>query len=172
MKYVPYLSIGGLAALLLLSMSACGGGAAAEPTPPAIHYGEDACELCGMIISEEPHAAAYVTRDGHGHVFDDIGDMVRAHLAEPAEVAAFFVHDYADKSWIRAETASYLLSQELHTPMGSGLAAFASAEKAQALADELGGEVLTFEQVLAHYRKMAFAIIMTEPIERQSPRHA
>lgn len=145
-----------LAVLLSITLAACGGTASAEPTPPTIHYGEDTCDICNMIISEERYAAAYVTRDGQGHVFDDIGDMVLSYIQqeEDNDVAAFFVHDYEDKSWIRAETASFVLSDALHTPMFSGLAACASRETAQTLAAELPGKVLTFDQVLARYQDM------------------
>ncbi|GAB4528225.1 MAG: hypothetical protein Kow0063_04240 [Anaerolineae bacterium] len=139
---------------LVLALAACGGAANPEPTPPVIHYGEDICELCGMIISEERYTAAYVTEDGHGHSFDDIGDMIRAYLDMHGDVTALFVHDHQDKAWIRAETAHFVLSDKLSTPMASGLAAFASPEEAQALATELQGQVLTFDDLLAHYRDM------------------
>lgn len=147
------LALGVLAMLLLLTLTACGRNADAAPTPPTIHYGEDICEFCGMITSEERFAAAYVTSDGHSHIFDDIGDMFLAHLKMQEEVVAFFVHDYEDESWIRAETARYTLSDELPTPMASGLAAFASAEKATVLAEELDGEVLTFDELMAYYQE-------------------
>jgi copper chaperone NosL len=144
-----------LIAVLALALAACGSAPNAEPTPPAVHYGEDICELCGMIVSEERYAAAYVTEDGHGHSFDDIGDMVQAHLATQEAVIALFVHDYQDETWIRAETAHYVLSDDLTTPMASGLAAFTSSEEAQALAAELQGQVLTFDELLTHYRQLA-----------------
>jgi len=144
-----------LIAVLALALTACGSAADAEPTPPTVHYGEDICEFCGMIVSEERHAAAYVTEDGHGHSFDDIGDMVQAHVATQEAVVALFVHDYEDKAWIRAETAHYVLSDNLTTPMASGLAAFTSSQKAQALAAELQGQVLTFDELLMQYRQVA-----------------
>lgn len=147
------LALGVLAMLLLLTLAACGRNADAAPTPPTIHYGEDICEFCGMITSEERFAAAYVTSDGHSHIFDDIGDMFLAHLKMQEEVVAFFVHDYEDESWIRAETAHYTLSDQLTTPMASGLAAFTSTEKATALAEELGGEVLSFDELMAYYQE-------------------
>jgi copper chaperone NosL len=111
-----------------------------------------------MIASEPRYAAATISPDGHGRIFDDIGDMVLAHLKNQAEVAAFFVHDYEDESWIRAETAYYMLSDQLSTPMASGLAAFTGAEKAAALADKLGGQVMTFEELLAYYQKKSAAL--------------
>jgi copper chaperone NosL len=136
---------------LVTLLTACGGSANAEPTPPTIHYGEDMCQMCGMIISDERRAAAYVTRSGESFIFDDTGEMVKHHLQNPTEVAVFFVHDYEAKSWIRGETAYYILSDKITTPMLSGLVASASKEKAQSLAAESTGQVMTFDEVLAHY---------------------
>ncbi|MBI1877313.1 MAG: hypothetical protein HYR94_03610 [Chloroflexi bacterium] len=84
-----------LSALILLTLPACASNANAEPTPPVIHYGEDACEFCSTI---------------------------------------------------------YVQSAELTTPMLSGLAAFESPEKANVLAAEMQGHVMTFNDVLAYYK--------------------
>ena len=140
--------------LFAILLSACGGTAASsEPTPPTIHYGEDICEFCGMIISDERYAAGYVTQDGEERIFDDVGGMFQAHVQEQEDVAAFFVHDYEDVSWIRAENAHYVMSEDLATPMLVGVAACATAERAEGLADEVGGTVLTFDEVMTHYRE-------------------
>jgi copper chaperone NosL len=141
--------------LILLTLTACGSTASADPTPPTIHYGEDACEFCGMIVSDERFAAGYITRSGESHVFDDIGDLFMAYINKKDDVAAFFVHDYNNHTWLRAETAHYVSSQTLPTPMMSGLAAFGAAEQAAAIAREKNGQVLTFEEVLAQYRQQS-----------------
>lgn len=142
---------------LLLGTAACRSNDPGEIRPPEIHYGEDICEFCGMIISEERYAAGYLTEDGQEHIFDDIAGMVQAHLQarDGSPVIAFFVHDYENTVWIRAETVHYVLSQELPTPMLSGLAAFSSVEAAEALAVETEGQVLTFEELLDHYQQTA-----------------
>jgi copper chaperone NosL len=137
--------------VLLLAVTACGGQAKAEVAPPEIHYGQDLCEFCGMIISDPRYAAGYLTTDGEDHIFDDIGNMFQSHLQKRAEVTAFFVHDYEGQRWIRAETAYYVLSPKLLTPMLHGLAAFDTPEEAEALAAELEGKRLTFDEVLAYY---------------------
>lgn len=137
--------------LLALLLTACRT-AGADPTPPPIHYGEDVCEFCGMIASEERFAAAYTTPDGHAHLFDDIGDMVQQHLKSPEGVSAFFAHDYESRAWIRAEEAHYVRSEQIATPMLSGLAAFASRQGAESLAAETGGQIFTFDELLAFYR--------------------
>jgi copper chaperone NosL len=144
-----------LSTLLLLTITACGSSANAEPIPPTIHYGEDVCEFCNMIINEERHAAAYITKDGEGHIFDEVGNMVQGLLKnhDISDITAFFVHDYEQQNWLRAETAYYVLSSKISTPMGSGLVALASSEQAEALAAEVQGRVFTFEEILAYYQE-------------------
>ena len=52
-----------------------------EAQPPEIHYGEDVCDACGMLISEAKFAAASVDQDGTAHKFDDIGDLLDYYSA-------------------------------------------------------------------------------------------
>lgn len=141
-----------VAVIIALLLAACGADANAEPVPPEIHYGEDICEFCGMIVSEERFAAGYITANGQEEIFDDIGDMVQSRLQNAGEAKAIFVHDYDEHTWIKAETATYVLSENLPTPMLSGLAAFASADRAKEFAAELDGQVFTFDELLSHYR--------------------
>lgn len=142
-----------LALLLLFLLAACSNSAAAGPTPPEIYYGEDICEFCGMIISEERFAAGYITQDGQEHIFDDVGDMVLAYQENSETITAAFVHDYENHTWIKAQTAYFVLSEDLPTPMLSGLAAFPTQEQAQKFAKQLHGQVLSFDQLLTHYRE-------------------
>lgn len=137
----------------LLFTAACNGNVSTEPAPPTIHYGEDLCEFCNMIISEERFAAGYLTKDGEERIFDDIGGMFHYHLEKQEEVTAFFVHDYEESNWIRAEKAYYVLSEELPTPMLFGIIASADLEKAELIASKSHGEVLTFDEALAHYQE-------------------
>jgi copper chaperone NosL len=145
----------GGAAILLVSITACSSDVTTNLSPPTIHYGEDICEFCGMIVSEERYAAGYLTRDGGERIFDDIGGMILSHLQQQEDVTAFFVHDYDESHWIRAETAHYVLSPDLMTPMLHGVAACATTEKATRLAEETNGRVVSFEQLLTHFQEQA-----------------
>lgn len=138
--------------LLLLVTTACTGATNAEPTPPAIHYGEDVCEPCNMIVSEERYASGYITSDGQQHIFDDIGDMFQAQIANNHQVTAFFVHNYNDNRWIRAEQATFVQSQGVRTPMASGIVAFESPDQAKTFATEMKGHTMNFGEVLAYYK--------------------
>jgi copper chaperone NosL len=146
-----------LCALLLL-VAACGGAPADDPEPPEIQYGFDICEACGMLIDDPRHAAASVTLDGTPYKFDDIGDMVRYHSEHPtAQVRAWFVHDFETEAWLRAEAAWYVFSQDVDTPMGHGVAAFADEAEAAALAQAIGVEVLSFDEARAALAAMDHA---------------
>lgn len=140
---------------ILLALAACSNETNAEPTPPVIHYGEDLCEACGMIISDARFAAAYITKNGESQAFDEIGGMMQTHLEKQADVVAFFVHDYDDQGWIRAETATFVLNSDIISPMSFGLIAFAEADRAAAFAQEMQGTVLTFEETMQHYQEQA-----------------
>lgn len=113
--------------------------------PPEIQYGRDVCSRCGMIIDDPRFAAGYVTTDGKQRIFDDIGDMLLYHKLSGDAVHAWWVHDYDTEQWLRAETAVFVQSDALHSPMGHGLAAVSTAAQAQALALRFSGVVMTFD---------------------------
>lgn len=116
--------------------------------PPTIRYGTDVCARCGMIISEAAYAAAYRTSAGDARLFDDIGCMVLQHREQREPVTTFFVHDHPTARWLTADDASYVVGSRLRTPMGSGVAAFAREAEARALADQQGGRVVGFKELL------------------------
>lgn len=135
--------------LLLLVVAGC-----SQPLntgePPVIAYGQDSCDRCGMIISEEKFAAAYWTEDGEARRFDDIGGMFAHNAEENEKVASYWVHDFVTGEWIRAEEAIYVLDSSLMTPMGFGIAAFDDEKEAQALAHgQEGVVVMSFTELRA-----------------------
>ncbi|MEW6143953.1 MAG: nitrous oxide reductase accessory protein NosL [Thermodesulfobacteriota bacterium] len=122
MKYI-------LVLLMLLGMAGCKD--EIDTRPHAVHYGEDSCERCRMIISDKRFAAQYITSSGEARKFDDIGcmadDLKDAGKRGESPLAAY-VADYGTGEWIDAEKASYLQNGELRSPMGYNIAAFGSAE--------------------------------------------
>lgn len=132
------------AVVLALLVAACGGSAEG---PPDIEYGRDVCADCGMIIEEPRFATAYRAGDEEW-LFDDMVDML-GHAREAGELASatFWVHDYGTEEWIAAPDAAYV-SGPIATPMGGGIVAFAAPADADALAAEVGGEVLTWDDLV------------------------
>jgi nitrous oxide reductase accessory protein NosL len=100
-----------------------------------------------MILSDERCAAALLIdgnqSDGQQSLlFDDIGDMVEyEHSHSGLKVKKEFVHDFQTRQWLPASAATYMISEEIQTPMGSGIVAFASADRARASSAENSGKV-------------------------------
>lgn len=139
---------------MLVWVSACGG--AVPAGPPEIRLGIDACDNCGMAIAEPRYAAAAIADDGAKQrtlKFDDIGCLARWEAGAPGStVRERWVHDRPTESWIDVNTATFAEVQELSTPMGSGIAAFARRSDAEALVAERGGEALSWSAVLSRAR--------------------
>jgi copper chaperone NosL len=103
-----------------------------------------------MIISDPRFAAATLTTDGVMSLFDDTGDMLIFHAKHPElEVRAWFVHDYDTEEWIRGESAFFVKSPGVHSPMGHGIAAFEDRGAAEALAQPMTASILTFDELRA-----------------------
>lgn len=124
--------------------------------PPEIAYGQDVSDGCGMIISDPAYAAASVLKDGTTYKFDDVGDMLKYHFERPDKtVAEYFVHDYQTQQWLTADQAVFVQSDSLVSPMGYGLAAFATREAAEAFASEREGQVWDLNNVKLYVHEVA-----------------
>lgn len=112
--------------------------------PPQVRYGQDECATCGMILSDERHAAALRTVvDGETRdvLFDDIGDMLEYEQANPSlKAIRRYVHDFETRQWIDAAHSTFVRDEKVHTPMGSGILAY--ADEARARARQSGGQLL------------------------------
>jgi copper chaperone NosL len=136
-----------LALLVALLVTGC----AVEPQP--IHLGSEECSHCRMVISEQRFAAQALTTKGRAFSFDAIecmAEWLRAGEAVPvADLHSLWVSDFAGgETWLRADDAVFLRSQQTRSPMGMGLSAHASAEAARRYQAELGGELLSWDEVL------------------------
>lgn len=117
-------------------------------SPPEVKWGKDTCDRCKMIIDDPRFAAAYRLTSGQQRQFDDIGGMV-LHIKDEAEkIASIWVRDYSGARWLAADSAFYVQGARLTSPMGYGVAAVDSEEAAKALAQETGGEVFSWPQLL------------------------
>ena len=129
--------------------------------PPDIVLGRDVCGECGMVIGEDRFSAAMlVERGGHREsvLFDDIGCLLdyrnESEHADAIREVRSFVRDYARGRWIAGGEAWYLFADrgKLATPMGTGMAAFATEEGARRAQREYGGRIMRLAE-LAEARK-------------------
>ncbi|MBI4582674.1 MAG: nitrous oxide reductase accessory protein NosL [Planctomycetes bacterium] len=134
-------------ALIALALAGCLGDGGDRP--PAIRLGEEACARCRMIINEERFAAALASEGGETIKFDDLGCLILYQREHPAPVKRYWVSGYKSPKWLDARDAYFVSSRELTTPMGYGIAAAPGPQEAEALAVELRGKVLRFEELAA-----------------------
>lgn len=117
-----------------------------KPSGPAsIEFGVDACDECKMIISDGVYAGQVRNVNESYSKFDDIGCLVafmKKH--RPTNV---WVADFSTGQWIKAETARFVKSAKIKTPMASGIVAFADeASAAKSGTSALGWQDLISEK--------------------------
>lgn len=146
-----------LACLLLSGTTLCGVGCSRPPdiSPPQIRYGEQECDSCRMLVSDERFAAALVfEQDGKVTklVFDDI-NCAFSYLSERPVTGPYqmYTHDLDTRAWLDARHAFFVHSPKLETPMASQVAATSSVDAADGLLKRYAGERLTFDQVAKRF---------------------
>lgn len=103
---------------------------ACSTNPQPINYGSDACNYCQMTIVDRQHASEIVTTKGKSYKYDAIECMMNdLKKWQRPEVAHWLVSDYANPGeLIDATTAYYLITEDIPSPMGAFLTAFAKKE--------------------------------------------
>jgi len=135
-------------ALLVTAVTAilsCTGG---KPQPVELAIDEEVCSLCRMAVSERYYAAEIVTKEGSVDYFDDIGCLVRFLRDNTFEDAGIYVIDNAGGEWLDAQSAHFVHSEDLPTPMNYGIVAYGDADMASAAAARLNGHRLNWENLL------------------------
>ena len=138
---------------LCLALAGCG---EREIAPPEVVFGEDPCARCQMILNDERYAGAILVEDAdgrrHDELFDDLNCLVEFEAElEGGKVVARWVRDASTRTWIHAESAFYVSSPDLHTPMASGVAAFAERGSAEAEQSRSGGDLIDFAAVRVRF---------------------
>jgi len=146
-------------AIVAIAFAVLGCARPVEVAPPEVRWGEDACASCGMIVSEERHAASAVVDPERGRtearVYDDIGCLLADEAAGGGRFRGRWVHDLESASWVGADSSWFVRSPNLQTPMGSSVAAFATRERAEAFAAREGGDVLDWNGLVGRNREAA-----------------
>ncbi|MDJ0270831.1 MAG: nitrous oxide reductase accessory protein NosL [Aigarchaeota archaeon] len=124
-------------------------------TKPAlsIELDREKCKRCGMLISDLRYAAAILVEGEQDYwKYDDIGEMVLDYKKNSGsrKIIEIIVFDYATKEPLDATRAWYVKADptSLKTPMGFGVVALSEKERAEKLAEEYSGVVLSWSELL------------------------
>lgn len=105
-----------------------------------------------MTLADPRFAAELVPTTGKSIPFDDVGCLASYVATEGIprkRIASLWVNDFtAPDSMLEAAGAVYLRSDSFHTPMDYQLVALRPGRTADSLRAALGGELLSWEQVL------------------------
>lgn len=130
-----------------------GCGPRGKPKPVAIVWTEDSCAECRMAVSDHKFAAELVKPDGSYLAFDDIGCLVEHVRGQGAgQGSAMYVVNFSNEEWLDAETAAFLYSKELPTPMSYGIAAFPDPAAAKEELAQWKGRVLDWPGLLKEFQ--------------------
>lgn len=122
-----------------------------EQLPVEFTWDRDACQECGMIISDHAYASQVIDPSGKGHVFDDIGCAMNWLKDKPWQKdARIWVSDVKTERWIEAKTANWSFGNP-NTPMGYGFTATASPLGNPMTFDEVRRRIETGETLHGHH---------------------
>lgn len=120
--------------------------------PKPIEYGVDGCHFCKMTIVDKLHAAEVVTNKGKIYKFDATECMVNFRKEfDTSQIKFYLSTNYKEaESLIDATKATFLVSENIPSPMGAFLSAYESKDDALKIQQEKGGNLFTWEELLNH----------------------
>lgn len=135
--------------LISLLLASC----TVEESP--IVFGKDACHYCMMNIVDKQHAAEIVTQKGKPFKYDAIECMMRDILErDESSIALFLMTDYfAPGKLVDATESTYLISENLPSPMGANLTGFQSKSKAEEVHKAKGGTLYSWNELKLVFKK-------------------
>ena len=133
---------------LVLILTSCNVG------PEAIDYGNDGCNFCKMTIVDKVHASEIVTKKGKVFKFDATECMINFMKDfDTSEIELYLSNNYTEPEvLIDATKATFLISENIPSPMGAFLSAFKNKTDAEKFQKEKGGKLYTWETLLAHLK--------------------
>lgn len=135
--------------ILALVFTAC------EVGPEPIRYGEEGCQYCKMTIVDKQHASELVTTKGKVYKFDAIECMINFKSENGSkDFELELVNDYNNPGeLIDATFATYLVSEQISSPMGANLSAFAVDDSASRMQSDYGGQLFNWLEIQPHIHK-------------------
>ncbi len=118
--------------------------------PVPINYGVDECAYCRMKITDPRYGSELLLKTGKPYKFDSIECLAAFYIEnkEKLPIASLWVPDFLTKTFIKAQTAYYLHSKNLPSPMSLNLSAHKTKENLEKVKSKYGGEELSWQGVL------------------------
>jgi len=127
-------------------------------TEQPIAYGSDGCEHCRMTIIDKRYGSEIVTSKGKIYTFDSVECLIE-FLSDDEnsglQAGKLLVTSYTEPdNLIDANTAVFLISEELPSPMGAYITAFGDKKVAKEFSTSRGGYLYNWEELLMNFRQI------------------
>lgn len=140
-----YRPLRSLLILLLIIVAGCSSG------PQPINYGNELCHHCKMTISDSRFGSELVTDKGKAFKYDAIECMLMDLPNHSGETYTLYVSDFLNPGkLIPAKSATFLISQEIPSPMGVFVSGYGSEEDARGQQQQFGGNLFDLEALKNH----------------------
>ena len=123
-------------------------------SPKPIDYGSDGCHFCKMTIVDKVHAAEVVTKKGKVYKFDATECMINfMDEFDTSEIELYLSNNYTEPELlIDATQATFLISENIPSPMGAFLSAFKNKADAEKFQAEKGGDLYSWDTLLEKFK--------------------
>jgi copper chaperone NosL len=107
-----------------------------------------------MTIVDKVHAAEIVTKKGKTYKFDATECMINFMKDfDTSEIELYLSNNYTEpESLIDATKATFLICENIPSPMGAFLTAFRAKTDAEKFQTEKGGDLYTWETLLVKFK--------------------
>jgi copper chaperone NosL len=136
---------------LILMLNAC-----QKKGPQPINFGQDACDYCRMNIVQPQYGAELITTKGKVYKFDAVECMINYKTEnQEMEFRDHYVINFAEaQKLIQAQSAFYLHSRNLPSPMGMFLTATGQKQKAEELKRQHGGKIYSWQELNDNFKRL------------------
>ncbi|HEX6428129.1 MAG TPA: nitrous oxide reductase accessory protein NosL [Niastella sp.] len=128
-------------AVIAIFMSGC------NPKPENISLGKDNCAECKMTIMDPQFSAEIVTKKGKVYKFDDahcVAAFLERRGVELSNIHQTLFTDFNNRNeFVKVNSAEFVVSSQLKSPMGGNAAAFKNGTEASKKAAEIEGSKIT-----------------------------
>jgi copper chaperone NosL len=133
--------------MLIILLSSC------NAQPSAFNIGKDNCDDCKMTIMDAKFGGEIITKKGRVYKFDDahcLANFIKSNNVKKEEIAGIAFMNYENpNTFLKAESAFFVVSPQLKSPMNSNAAAFSNGQAAQKTAKEANGVVENWNKLSA-----------------------
>jgi copper chaperone NosL len=134
-----------IAALMILFVSSC------TTKPEAFNIGKDNCDDCKMTIMDNKFGGEILTKKGRVYKFDDahcLAHFIKSGNIKKEDIAQTVFADYQKtNAFLDAQTAQFVISEALKSPMNSNAAAFEDKNAAEKKANETHGTIKNWDEL-------------------------